>query len=189
MILVYGGSFNPPTKAHQAIMLYLINIYKPKQFIFLPVGDIYPKPGLISYQHRHNMLKCFCLNENISVSDFEQQKAFKGTISALDHFSDLYQDEIHFVLGADNLKHIQTWIDAKRLLKDYRFIVIDRDQQASKLIETLNLDPDHFQVLELDYKENASSFRSHPTKYQHYIDPCVLDYIKREKLYEVCDHV
>ena len=34
MILVYGGAFNPPTIAHKAIMLYLMDLYKPNQFIF-----------------------------------------------------------------------------------------------------------------------------------------------------------
>jgi nicotinate-nucleotide adenylyltransferase len=189
MILVYGGAFNPPTIAHKAIMLYLMDLYKPNQFIFLPVGDIYPKTGLISYQHRHNMLKCFCESDLITISDFEQQPAFKGSISALDHFKQLYQDDITFILGADNLKHIKSWIESDRLLTSYHFIVIDRDHQAKKIIKDLKLDPNRFQLIELDLKENASSFRQDPNAFKHYIDPCVLAYIKQEKLYEVTAHV
>ena len=42
MIIVYGGTFNPPTVAHQLIANKVIENFKPKKFILLPVGENYP---------------------------------------------------------------------------------------------------------------------------------------------------
>lgn len=188
MILVYGGAFNPPTKAHKAIMVYLIDLYKPKAFIFLPVGDIYPKKGLIAYKHRENMLKCICNNQAL-VSNFEQQKAFKGTISALDHFKDVYQDDITFILGADNLKEMPRWLEADRLMRQYKFLIIDRDKKAKQYLALLDKHKQNFKIIDMDLEENASSFRLDPTKFASYLDTCVMEYIKKERLYEVATHV
>lgn len=184
MILVYGGAFNPPTKAHKTIMIYLIDLYKPNKFIFLPVGDIYPKKGLIAYKHRENMLKCFCSDE-IIVSNFEQQKAFKGTISALDYFKELYQDDVTFILGADNLKDMPRWLEADRLMKDNKFLIIDRDKKARQHLARLDKHRQNFTIIDMDLEENASSYRLDPTKFASYLDECVMKYIKKERLYEV----
>ncbi|MDY0210734.1 MAG: nicotinate-nicotinamide nucleotide adenylyltransferase [Acholeplasma sp.] len=185
MIIIYGGAFNPPTKAHQTIKAYLINKYNPNWFIFLPVGMKYPKPGLIPYQHRENMLKLIAEEPNCVISDFEQTNAFNGTISALDYFSNLYQERPTFVLGADNLKEIETWVEKDRLIETYQFIVIDRDHEASRTLKTLNLPESKFRIESLDLKQKSSLFRHNQNKYAKDLDEKVLAYIQKHHLYEV----
>ena len=55
MIIIYGGAFNPPTKAHYLIAKELIEKFKPDTFYFLPVGEKYNKPGMASFKNRFNM--------------------------------------------------------------------------------------------------------------------------------------
>ena len=42
MIVVFGGSFNPPTIAHHQIAKHILKQTECEQFFFLPVGDQYP---------------------------------------------------------------------------------------------------------------------------------------------------
>jgi len=44
MVLVFGGSFNPPTKAHLEIVEKLLERYEHARVLLLPVGDDYQKP-------------------------------------------------------------------------------------------------------------------------------------------------
>lgn len=129
MIILYGGSFNPPTIAHYKISEYLITKYKPKHFIFVPVGNYYQKEELIDFKYRYEMVKI--LSEKLTnayVSDYENQPSYKGTITTLDHFQNIYKDEdLHYVIGADNLPSLSTWIEFVRLISTYKFIVLNRN--------------------------------------------------------------
>ena len=44
MIIIFGGAFNPPTRAHFEIAEKLIEKFNPDTFYFLPVGN--PAPPL-----------------------------------------------------------------------------------------------------------------------------------------------
>lgn len=128
MVIVYGGSFNPPTRAHVQITDYLIEKYCPQAFVFVPVGDVYGKKGLAPFYHRQRMLKILSRRfDSIVVSDYENKESFKGTIDLLRKFKTLYNDEIYFVLGADNLQSIDRWIEYEALIREFRFIVFGRN--------------------------------------------------------------
>lgn len=72
MNVVYGGSFNPPTKAHIEIAKYVNKNFSVDHFIFLPVGSKYYKNNLASEEDRYNMLLLLKEEiENIVVSKLE----------------------------------------------------------------------------------------------------------------------
>jgi len=56
----FGGSFNPPTKAHIELAQKVIEKYVLDKVIFVPMGDFYVKEGLASSKDRLNMLKLAC---------------------------------------------------------------------------------------------------------------------------------
>jgi nicotinate-nucleotide adenylyltransferase len=187
MILVYGGAFNPPTKAHKTIFETLMRQYQPSCFIFIPVGKAYPKSNLIDFHHRKKMIEIMTQGyDQVIVSDFEQTDAFKGTISALDHFQALYQTEVKFVLGLDNVLDLPNWIEYERLMITHAFVAIDRQGSVKNIIEThypsyIN----QFDCIELDLKASSTAFRSDPHRNKDMIDGAVLDYILKHHLYGV----
>ena len=79
---VFGGAFNPPHNFHFSVAQEILNNDKDfRKIIFVPVGDKYQKEGLISAEHRFNMLKAVCdNNEKFEVSKIEIDEPEYGQI-------------------------------------------------------------------------------------------------------------
>ena len=132
VIAVFGGSFNPPINSHIILAKQIIEKCNAiKKLIFVPVSTKYQKLELASDEHRYNMLKIICENEDkLEVSDIElKQDKQLYTIETLDLIKEQYGKEydICFIMGTDNLKEIETWENPERLLKDYKIVVLERD--------------------------------------------------------------
>ena len=182
MNIVYGGSFNPPTKAHKLIIDKLFAIFKPDNIIVVPVGNSYGKKGLIEFEHRFNMARL--LDGRVIVSDFENKEEYTGTYSLLNHLSELYTD-LYYVIGSDNLKKLDTWINYKDLLRDYKFIVFNRyGLDLSEIIEEKYSEfKNNFIIVELNLDVSATDFREN--KNRDVITDEVYEYIIENNLYEV----
>ena len=133
VIAVFGGSFNPPINSHTLLAKQIIEKCDiVEKLIFVPVSTKYQKSKLVSDEHRYNMLKLICENEDkLEVSDIELiQNKQLYTIETLDLLQEEYVEEyeIWFVMGTDNLKEIDTWNNPERLLKEYKIIVLEREE-------------------------------------------------------------
>ena len=133
VIAVFGGSFNPPINSHILLAKQIIEECDiVEKLIFVPVSTKYQKSKLVSNKHRYNMLKIICQNEDkLEVSDIELlQNKQLYTIETLDLIKEQYGDkyEIWFVMGTDNLKEVDTWNSPERLLKEYKIIVLEREE-------------------------------------------------------------
>jgi nicotinate-nucleotide adenylyltransferase len=187
MHIVFGGAFNPPTIAHQKIVSKLLNIYEEAIVLILPVGDDYRKADLISFHHREQMLKLIFEDfDNVKILDLEQQRPYQGSLKSLDDLSKTY-DDLYFVIGADNLQDFESWINYKKLLKSYPFIVMTRNFGPSKsaIEKMFNHLEHHFIWITLDEHISSSQFRDEPNKCSMFLDQKVCAYIKKNKLYEV----
>lgn len=132
MIIIFGGAFNPPTIAHREIYYYISNNVVVDKFIYLPVSNLYTKRSLQSNFHRLQMLRLLTQGmENVEVSTMEfDDSDYLGTYQTLLRFQEKYPNqEIAFVIGADNLEKLHKWINAKGLLSDFKFIVINRQNE------------------------------------------------------------
>ena len=114
VIAVFGGSFNPPINSHILLSKQIIeNCKMIEKLIFVPVSTKYQKLELESDEHRYNMLKLICENEDkLEVSDIElRQDKQLYTIQTLDLLKKEYKQEydICFIMGTDNLKELKTW--------------------------------------------------------------------------------
>lgn len=187
MIIVYGGTFNPPTTAHENIANILIEIYKPNKFILLPVGDKYTwKDNFASFDHRKKMLELVFKEPMFGISTIENSTKYKGTYWALNNLNKTYKDDIYFVLGADNIDQLDEWINYDKLLNEYRFIVLTRKGFSPlKTIKDKYLKYlDNFDLINIELDVSSSSFRKDPTQ-THLINNEVYKYIKENNLYEV----
>lgn len=176
--IVFGGSFNPLTIAHEEIINYVLNNIS-KNIVVLPNGDQYKLKNLLPFTTRVEMIKN--VFPNISIDDYESKQNFRGTVQYL-------KDRNHpfFIIGGDSLKDLTKWIDYENLVKDNKFIVFNRNnldfKQLFETNELLNNYKNNFYILNVSFSPvSSSTFREN--KNPLYLSHKVLDYINTNKLY------
>ena len=197
VLAVFGGSFNPPINSHMELAKEIINRCKDiEKLIFIPVSTKYNKQGLEEDKHRYNMLNLICKNqEKLEVSDIElNSKKQLYTIQTLDLLKAKYGKEydIWFVMGTDNLKEVETWKEAERLLKDYKIIVLERgnDNFEDIILNSNILSSNRKSLIKIEWinRINLSSTMIRDKiksgeNVKGYIPKEVLEYILENKLY------
>lgn len=197
VIAVFGGSFNPPINSHTLLAKQIIEKCDVvEKLIFVPVSTKYQKSKLVSDEHRYNMLKLICQNEDkLEVSDIELiQNKQLYTIETLDLLKEQYAQEydLWFVMGTDNLKEIDNWNNPERLLKEYKIIVLEREEdrredliKENKLLEKYK--ESLIKVEGIDKIFLSSTMIRDKIKngenVEQFIDKDVLEYIIENKLY------
>ena len=132
MIVVYGGAFNPPTKAHYEIATTICQRLQPKAFVFLPVGDQYEKADLAPAKHRIAMLQLLANklpNTTVSTLEVTSQRVLTTYESLSIMKRNQPNETFAFVIGADNLVQLPLWSQSEDLLRDFKLIVLKRDGQ------------------------------------------------------------
>lgn len=196
VIVVYGGSFNPILYSHLSIAEQVVNQFKQvKKVMFVPVSTQYEKAGLIENKHRYEMIKlAISGNENFLVSDIElKNKEQLHTFQTLQKLQKQYiNHELWFMMGADNLKEINTWSYVEELFKNYKIVIIERDDdQLEDIIqknELLKKYQNHLQKLEISITKNMSaSYVRQKIKNKEsitgFLPPEVEEYIIKNNLY------
>lgn len=186
MILVYGGSFNPPTIAHLEIIKLLNGSLNPSKIIILPVGNKYSwKTNLLPFETRKEMLfLTFNQMDNVVISDLENKDTYEGTYQTLKSISHTYDTkDVYFIFGTDHLETLHKWINYEALLKDFNFIIIKRKNYELDL-SILDNHQANYKVFSFDNEASSTKVRSNYTKYKKYITKEVYEYIKLNHLYE-----
>lgn len=197
VIAVFGGSFNPPINSHYMLAKQIIEKCEIlEKLIFVPVSTKYQKAKLADDEHRYNMLKLICQNENkLEVSDIElKQNKQLYTIETLDLIKEKYgQDyDIWFVMGTDNLKEVDTWNNPERLLKEYKIVVLEREEdKLERIIKNSSLLTKYknslIKIKGIDKIFLSSTMIREKIKNQEkvdkFIDKRILEYIKNNNLY------
>ena len=185
---IYGGSFNPVTKAHLEVM-WAAAPYVDELWV-MPVKSHPWDKSLAPYEHRWKMLELALpqvprWHTNVSLVTGNNGPTV-DVMNKLRHGHD--DDEYMVVIGSDNAMKIKEWTDYKRLCLENRFIIVARTENMcidSSLfhgsIIVLNKNCVHADcatyvrayVLRKDWKQaNKSSV------------PAVVKYIKKEGLYK-----
>lgn len=130
MIVVYGGSFNPVTLAHEKIIRETSKLNYIDKILITPVGDKYNKYGLIDSKYRVDMLNLVIKDIKKVEIDFTEILSNKvlSTYETLQILQNKYPNEkIYFILGADNLLEFSSWNNCEDILKNFGLFVINRD--------------------------------------------------------------
>lgn len=181
MIWIYGGSFNPPTKAHQTIIETIHELFPQDHLFIVPVGNHYNKQALIEFHHRKQML--LLMDASIKVLDIEQNQPFLGTIHTLKIIQEKMQEDVGFVVGSDQLKDIETWVDYKTLMKTYPILIVTRpNYDLSSYVKQLHDLQASFQIIHMQLDISSSQFRR--IKDETLLHPEVFQYIKKHHLFE-----
>ena len=143
-IVVMGGSFNPPTIAHQELMKDAMKAVEAELGFFVPVSDAYLKRKMrynksamvLPPQLRIDMVKCMCTDGSMQVCDLEMGTVKARTLETLKAIQEVYPfAEIYFIMGDDKM-NILAHLYKKREFRD-NFKVILYSRNDSSLTSTL----------------------------------------------------
>lgn len=183
----FGGSFNPPTLAHINLAKKALKECNLDKVIFVPVGDFYDKRELALARDRYNMLKISINGQDkFEVSDFELN--VKQRLYAVDVFRIIKEnhqnDDIYFIMGADNFINILKWKDADELIKEYKYIVLDREEIDVKgYIYRLEIDKTKITIIKNEHYNKCSSSIFRRMQKEDVISDEVMNYINENDLY------
>lgn len=196
IIALFCGSFNPPLFSHFSLAEQLLNNdTNIEKIIFVPVSHKYNKNGLVSDEHRFNMLNLVCeKNPRFEVSDIEITSSKQPyTFETLQAMQKIYpQYEIRLIIGTDNLKELETWYKFEELLANFKVIVFSRDDDnAEEIIKNHKLLSKYFSsfvINTISIKTNLSStFVRNELKnkksIKYLLPEEIIDYIKLNNLY------
>lgn len=185
----FGGSFNPPTYGHIGLAQDAVKKFELDKLFFVPVGNKYNKKGLIDEKHRYNMLKIACQNQNkLDVSDIELNKDKNFNASEVFKMirAKYRDDEIYFVLGADNLEKMPLWENFSELLK-YNYIILERGNKNVRDIinnnDELRKNKEKFSIIKDEALMQISS-----TKLRNAIKENNIEYAKKITNKEIIDY-
>lgn len=164
-LIIYGGAFNPPTKGHLEIIKYLLNRFPNNKLVILPTNNYYKSNEIVSFKNRKEMLEIMCKDflDKIVISDYEQTlDRYYGTYYTLEHFNHPY-----FVIGADSLESLKSWINYPSVLVDNKFIVFPRNNfDINSYIKNDEILSKHQNIIVCaDFKEIDVSSTSYRTLY------------------------
>nr|WP_321267892.1 nicotinate (nicotinamide) nucleotide adenylyltransferase [uncultured Sulfurimonas sp.] len=156
-IALYGGSFDPPHIAHEAIIKALANMKEIDKVIVMPTYlNPFKSQSFAPSELRLKWLKkIFSDFKNVEVDDFEASKSIKTpTIKSVKHLLKKYK-KIYLTIGADNLKSLEKWSNYDELKELVTFIVASRD--------SLEI-PENFIHLSIDVDVSSTALRQNMDK-------------------------
>ena len=140
VIVVMGGSFNPPTMAHQRLLLGAVNELGADKGIFVPSSHTYVSikmrrakfPGEVLREDvRLRMLKAMCEDDpRLMVDDCEFHRTEKGyTYESMETIQEKYPEaELFFLAGGDKVSVISRWHRIREFLERFKILVVKRDE-------------------------------------------------------------
>lgn len=189
-ILVFGGSFNPPTLAHQAIITACLALPKFDEVWVMPSGNRADKAISVSDDDRLQMLKIvksesFANTPRLKVSDFElklpRPTRLHRTVTEL---AKTYpHTTFWFAFGGDAYKSMALWYAADDFIKTLKIVVFtENDVPEAKTGNAIHLNiPKPFQ--QMSSTQVRQAFAAGTPVAANWVAPAVRKYIAAHRLY------
>lgn len=126
MIVLFGGTFNPPHIAHKIITEVAYDELKPDRFIIIPtsVPPHKTNEGIAEFSVRYSWVKK-TFSKEFEVSDIENKLPKPSyTLQTVDYF--LKKDKVTLLIGEDSLINFKKWYKWKEILKKCTLAVYPR---------------------------------------------------------------
>lgn len=166
----FGGCFNPITKAHIQLIKKVIQERNLDKVYFVPMGNWYEKKDLIELEHRIEMLKIAFEQEEkmqiLAISNKNEKTYAIDTFRIID--KKFLEAERFFIMGSDNYQKMLLWKNADDLLRNYQYIVLDRENGKMKQISS--------SLVREKIKQNEPI--------EDFVPAQVIAYIKQKNLYK-----
>lgn len=157
-IAILGGSFNPPTRAHAAVLAHAMKESGADRGLLVPSSDLYVRkklerhkkspdsaPGVIPFDARMLMCQSYAdtYNEShamdgkrMSASPVERHgNAWGNTCVMLEAVRDNNPGaRLLFIIGDDKLRILHKWGNIGKLLSQFEMLVLPREKSDGKAI-------------------------------------------------------
>ena len=187
---IYGGSFNPITPGHLAVIrAALLHM---DFLIIMPVG-VHPwGKRLAPYKHRVNMINAALRDNNISRitvlpgNNYPTAELMRRLRLCLPKSSFAHL-ELFVVIGSDNAEHINKWTQYKKLCAENKFVIVPRTYNLNiplALFHGSIIVPskDSMGCVSATYIRGLVKTKKWKLVRKHGI-PVVMAYIKKQRLY------
>ena len=159
-IYFFGGSFDPPHKAHKSIYKYCLNLCD--KFIFFPTGQSPQKSQFYSKDSdRIEMLKSLIDNEDLDkvvIDTFEMESDFKPnyTIDTIMYLKNKFKSsDIYMVIGGDQYNNLNNWKDYNKIISEVHIVCFNRQISSFKNKSINNID-----FIDFDYNISSTEIRN-----------------------------
>lgn len=129
--IIYGGSFNPPTNAHGAVLSACAK-YRPQAEVWvMPSGSRYDKQLTLPVHHRLGLLAAFLSSQDDVAYSVEPHELYAAettrTWRTVERLATEYPDRsFTYLFGADSYHSMPHWNQGERLQKELPMIVVPR---------------------------------------------------------------
>ena len=158
-IVVFGGSFNPPTLAHRKLLCAAMEGIGADRGYFVPSNNDYVTKKMkktdwpsevISENTRSAMLKAMCADDarlGVEEGEYLYPGTAGNSIDTMRRIQAKSPDgtELYFLFGGDKLKVFTKWKTFREFCENFRIIVFSRD----------GFDPEH----EIEHTKALKEFR------------------------------
>lgn len=195
-IVIFGGTFNPPTRAHLDIATEALYYLDAEKVLFVPVSDLYKKDDVEISYHRVNMLNLAIGNFRRLEIDFTEVDAVKLTYTyeTIEKIKSQYQDkELFLLIGADNLEDFKNWKNQRSIMENCSLLVVNRNNSSiDEIIESNEILTEFkdkiieapIEEIEISSTEVRNRIASGKLEgLENLVDKEVIEYIIENKLY------
>lgn len=195
-IVIFGGTFNPPTRAHLDIATEALYYLDAEKVLFVPVSDLYKKDDVEISYHRVNMLNLAIGNFRRLEIDFTEVDSVKLTYTyeTVEKIKSRYQDkELFLLIGADNLEDFKNWKNQRSIMENCSLLVVNRNNSSiDEIIESNEILTEFkdkiieapIEEIEISSTEVRNRIASGELEgLENLVDKEVIDYIIENKLY------
>lgn len=142
-IALFGGSFDPPHKGHDAIVKEALNVLDIDKLIIMPtfISPFKKKSSTDAWQRFEWVKKLWGHLEKVEISSYEtEQKRAVASIESVEYLKKLYEPEkFYLLIGADHLASLHLWDNFERLKHLVEFVIAKRDNiEIPKQFKDLN---------------------------------------------------
>ena len=195
-IVIFGGTFNPPTRAHLDIATEALYYLDAEKVLFVPVSDLYKKDDVEISYHRVNMLNLAIGNFRRLEIDFTEVDAvaLTHTYETVEKIKSQYQDkELFLLIGTDNLEDFKNWKNQRSIMENCSLLVVNRNNSSiDEIIESNEILTEFkdkiieapIEEIEISSTEVRNRIASNELEgLENLVDKEVIEYIVENKLY------
>jgi nicotinate-nucleotide adenylyltransferase len=192
MIGIFGGSFDPPHKAHLlCIQLFWKNFPKANRLYVVPNSLSPLKTNKFSSKSDIEKMTEILIKEagfeKTFLSSYELEKSGKSyTIDTILHFKEMFpKEEIGLMIGSDNLEKFPLWKDYDLILQVVKLLVVPRKGFSLEIPKELIVWSEKIIFLEIEtpLEISSTSVREKIVDIKEVLTPKVLEFVKEKKLY------